>query len=122
MVPFSIVPPETSVSVASAVPVPTCSVAPASFSVPVTLTMPPVWLSVPSCANVKVLPRFSVPPLTLIEPLFDQAVELMSTVSPLETLRMPALVKLTSPMVKVPPAKSALIVPALTMPLPARSS
>jgi len=57
-----------------------------------------------------------------IEPVFDQLVELMSSVSPLETLIVPSLLKLTSPMVNVPPLNSASIVPALTMPLPLRSS
>ena len=52
--------------------------------------------------------------------VFDQPVALMLSVSPLETLIVPWLVKLGLPIVKLPPLKPALIVPALTMPLPAR--
>ena len=60
-----------------------------------------------------------MPPVTAIVPLFDQLLEASESVSPFDTVMVPWLVKLPLPwMVKLPPLRPALIVPALTIPLP----
>jgi hypothetical protein len=86
---------------------------------PPKLSDPPLRLIAPTC--VAAPPRFSVPPVIPIVPGFDQLVGLMFSVSPLETLITPWLVKLPAPwMMKLPPLRLALMVPAFTMPLPLR--
>src|SRR5690349_16254111 len=83
------VPPETSATVPNAAPGPTFNVAPVSSNVPVTFTVPPVLVTDPSCANVKLPPRPRVAALTVIVPAFDQPVELIDSVAPLATLTLP---------------------------------
>ncbi len=100
---------------------PTSSVVPVLSKVPARLTLPPPrpkWLAPSSGAAVVVPFRFSTPLLTLSLPALLQAVGLKSSVPPF-TLSVPALLKTAGLMLNDCPGMSALMVPLLTMVLPA---